>query len=224
MLQQHRQGTIALMTDNAHGGDDAEGLRHKRKDLLSVARRHFMAEGYASARMETIARDASVSTATLYAFFPSKSDLFTQVIDDASDDFYGRIKGVAIRGGTVREQLTGFAEAYAGFMGDPFVRAVFRLVMAERKRFQSTADRFFERGRTEIGGVLMGVISQHVRKGALKVDRPSWAAGQLMGMIEHPIFFVPMVTGDEVQTRRDAACIAAQAVDTFLARYGTDQG
>ncbi|MFN3536773.1 MAG: TetR/AcrR family transcriptional regulator [Brevundimonas sp.] len=212
------------MTENAQGGDDAESLRHKRKDLLTVARRHFMAEGYAAARMEAIARDASVSTATLYAFFPSKTDLFTQVIDDASDDFARQIQGIQVRGGTVREQLTAFAESYARFMGEPFVRAVFRLVMAERKRFQPTADGFFERGRGEIGGVLMQVIRDQADKGALKIDRPSWAAGQLMGMIEHPVFFVPMVTGDDVQSRRDASCIATQAVDTFLARYGTGQG
>ena len=212
------------MTENAHGGDDAEGLRHKRNDLLNVARRHFMADGYAAARMEAIARDASVSTATLYAFFPSKTDLFTQVISDASDDFSRQLQGVQVGGGTVRDQLTAFAETYAAFLADPFVRAVFRLVMAERKRFEQTADRFFERGRAEIGGVLMQVIGEHVETGALKVERPSWAAGQLMGMIEHPVFFVPMVTGDAVRSRRDVRCIVSQAVDTFLARYGTGQG
>jgi len=212
------------MTGTVNGGDDAEGVQHKRRDLLNVARRHFMAEGYAAARMEAIARDASVSTATLYAFFPSKTELFAQVIDDASNDFARQIQGIQVRGGTPREQLIGFAETYAGFMGDPFVRAVFRLVMAERKRFQPTANGFFERGRAEIGGVLMQVIRDQAEKGALRIERPSWAAGQLMGMIEHPVFLVPMVTGDDVQTRRDASCIATQAVDTFLARYGTGQG
>lgn len=212
------------MNEDAPSGEHAETLRHKRKELLRVARRHFLKEGYAAARMEAIARDASVSTATLYAFFPSKPDLFRHVIDDASDDFARQIEGVRVQGGDVRAQLTAFAETYASFMGEPFVRAVFRLVMAERKRFQPTAHRFFERGRAEIGGVLMRVIREHVEKGALKVARPSWAAGQLMGMIEHPVFFVPLVTGDEVQSRREPRDIAAQAVDTFLARYGTGQG
>ena len=212
------------MTDDAPSGEQAEALRHKRKELLRVARRHFLTEGYAATRMEAVARDASVSTATLYAFFPSKTDLFKHVIDDASDDFARQIEGVRVNGGDVRAQLTAFAETYARFMGEPFVRAVFRLVMAERKRFQPTANGFFERGRAEIGGVLMQVIREHADKGALKVERPSWAAGQLMGMIEHPVFFVPMVTGDEVQSRRDPGDIAAQAVDTFLARYGTGQG
>jgi AcrR family transcriptional regulator len=208
------------MNEDARSGEHAEAMRHRRKELLRVARRHFLTEGYAATRMEAVARDASVSTATLYAFFPSKSDLFRHVIDDASDDFARQIEGVRVNGGDVRAQLTAFAETYARFMGDPFVRAVFRLVMAERKRFQPTANRFFERGRAEIGGVLMRVIRLHADKGDLTVERTSWAAGQLMGMIEHPVFFVPMVTGDEVQSRREPEDIAAQAVETFLARYG----
>lgn len=208
------------MNEDARSGEHAEAMRHRRRELLRVARRHFLTEGYAATRMEAVARDASVSTATLYTFFPSKNDLFRHVIDDASDDFARQIEGVRVNGGDVRAQLTAFAETYARFMGDPFVRAVFRLVMAERKRFQPTADRFFERGRAEIGGVLMRVIRERVDKGDLTVERPSWAAGQLMGMIEHPVFLVPMVTGDEVQSRREPEDIAAQAVETFLSRYG----
>ena len=51
------------------------------------------------------------------------------------------------------------------------------------------------------------------------MDHPSWAAGQLMGMIEHPVFCVPLVTGDEVFAERPPAQVAADAVETFLARY-----
>jgi hypothetical protein len=42
-----------------------------------------------------------------------------------------------------------------------------------------------------------------------------------MGMIEHPVFFMPLVTGDEVRATRSNAQIAEDAVQTFLARYGT---
>ena len=45
-----------------------------------------------------------------------------------------------------------------------------------------------------------------------------------MGLIEHPVFFVPLVTGDEVNTRRSIEIIADDAVETFLARYGSRQG
>ena len=102
-----------------------------------------------------------------------------------------------------------------------FVRSVFRLVMAERPRFQAVAIQFFEDGRKAFGATLISILIAHSRAGALKpIDHPSWAAGNLMGMIEHPVFFVPLVTGDEVKVRRTIAEIVEDAVATFLARYG----
>jgi len=178
-----------------------------------------MTQGYAATRMESVSRHASVSTATLYAFFPGKAELFTAVIDDAAEDFGRQMANVRAAAGTPREQLLIFASSYAGFMGDPFVRSVFRLVMAERPRFHAVAMRFFEKGRTHFGKVLMDAMTRLTESGHLKIDKPSWAAGQLMGMVEHPVFFVPLVTGDEVQVRRSIGQIAEDAVETFLARY-----
>ncbi|RZJ82598.1 MAG: TetR/AcrR family transcriptional regulator, partial [Brevundimonas sp.] len=82
------------------------------------------------------------------------------------------------------------------------------------------AMRFFEKGRTDFGMVLMDALARMVDRGELKLEKPSWAAGQLLGMIEHPVFFVPLVTGDEVRARRPIEQIAEDAVETFLARYG----
>lgn len=193
----------------------------KRRAILRFARSAFIAQGYAGAKVEPIAREAGVSTATLYALFAGKAELFSAVIDDAAQDFGRQMVGVRACEGDVRQQLTGFAEAYAAFMSDPFARSIFRLVMAERPRFQSVALGFFERGQAAFGATLIGILRKHAETGALKpIAKPSWAAGQLMGMIEHPVFFVPMVTGDEVIVRRTNAEIVSDAVDTFLGRYG----
>ena len=178
-----------------------------------------MSEGYAATRIEPIARAASVSTATLYGYFPSKADLFAAVIANASEDFSVQMNSVRCDEGDARTRLTRFAVAYAGFMGDPFVRSVFRLVMAERPRFRDVAMGFFEKGRHDFGLPLMETLTALAVNGDLRFDKASWAAGQLMGMIEHPVFFMPLVTGDEVQAARSPESIAADAVETFLARY-----
>lgn len=203
------------MTDPVAPPDDP-----RQAAILREARRLFMRQGYASTRIEPIARAASVSTATLYSYFPSKEILFEAVITDASDDFARQMDRVRALAGPAREQLTSFAEAYAGFMSDIFVRSVFRLVMAERPRFHAMAQKFFERGRSYFGAALIQSIEELSARGELSCDKPSWAAGQLMGMVEHPVFFVPLVTGDEVQARRPIPQIASDAVETFLARYG----
>jgi AcrR family transcriptional regulator len=196
-------------------------LDPKRQAILRYARKAFVSEGYAATKIEPIAREAGVSTATLYALFDGKAELFSAVIDDAAEDFGRQMALVRAVDGDARRQLTSFALAYADFMGDPFVRAVFRLVMAERPRFQAVALRFFEKGRAEFGATLIGILIALSKAGALApIERPSWAAGTLMGMVEHPVFFVPLVTGDEIRVRRTNAEVVEDAVETFLARYG----
>jgi AcrR family transcriptional regulator len=191
----------------------------RRATILAVSRRAFMTQGYAAARIEPIAREAAVSTATLYGYFPSKSDLFSAVIVDAADDFAHQMSKVRDAEGPARSRLIWFMTAYARFMSDPFVRSVFRLVMAERPRFRDTAMDFFDRGRRDFGHPLMTALSELHAAGELSVPKPAWAAGQLMGMIEHPVFFMPLVTGDEVNPQRSIDQIVSDAVDTFLARY-----
>jgi AcrR family transcriptional regulator len=204
--------------DAAHGGP-AEDPR--KLLIVREARRFFMSEGYAATRIEPIARAASVSTATLYGYFPSKAHLFTAVIADAADDFDAQMRTVRLQDGDARAQVTAFATAYAHFMGDPFVRSVFRLVMAERPRFRDVAQGFFERGRSDFGAPLIQALNVLAERGELRFPKASWAAGQLMGMIEHPVFFMPMVTGDEMHTKRTLDCVVAEVVETFMARYGT---
>ncbi len=196
-------------------------LDPKRQAILRHARKAFVRDGYAATKIEPIAREAGVSTATLYALFEGKAQLFSAVIDDAAGEFARQMTGIRTIEGDTRQQLTRFAEAYAAFMSDPFVRAVFRLVMAERPRFQAVARGFFDKGQAAFGATLIGILKAQSKAGALKpITRPSWAAGQLMGLIEHPVFFVPLVTGDEIKVLRTNAEIVEDAVDTFLARYG----
>ncbi|WP_312147353.1 TetR/AcrR family transcriptional regulator [Brevundimonas sp.] len=202
------------MTALVHELDDP-----RRAAIVRQARSHFINEGYAGTRMEPIAREAGVSTATLYAFFDSKAVLFEAVINDASEDFARHMGAVTVASGTPRERLNAFVGAYAEFMSDSFVRSVFRLVLAERPRFEAIAMHFFERGRNDFGAVLMSMLSEMTAEGQMKVSKPSWAAGQLMGMVEHPVFFVPLVTGGDVVSERTPRAIAEEAVETFLARY-----
>ncbi len=203
-----------------NSGSTVTTVDNRRRTIVAEARRHFMADGYAATRIEPIARASSVSTATLYGWFPSKTVLFTAVIEDAAADFATHMEGVRCDEGDARTQLTRFARAYAHFMGDPFVRSVFRLVMAERPRFREVALSFFERGRSDFGAPLIASLRVLAERGELRMDKPSWAAGQMMGMIEHPVFFMPLVTGDEMQTVRSLDDIADDAVETFMARYG----
>jgi AcrR family transcriptional regulator len=191
----------------------------KRRDILKAGQSVFLREGYSGAGMEVVAREAAVSTATLYAHFPSKGDLFVAVVESAVASLASDIEDTLDTTGDARARLMAFSLAYARFYTDPLSRAVFRLVTGERRRFSELADHFRSRSRHALGGNAITLIGQLVEEGQLKVEKPAWAAGQLLGMLEHVTLIFGLVAGDEAVPRRPLEDICADAVETFLARY-----
>lgn len=201
---------------SALGGTRSE---RKRSHILVAAKDIFAREGFSQAGMELVARNAGVSTATLYAHFPSKAELFRVVVEDTIADLAGAIPASTATSGDARTRLTAFATAYATFYSDPTSRALFRMVIAERRRFPELAEHFRTRGRNEFGGTAVTLIRELVAEGALTVEKASRAAGQLQGMLEHTTLLYGLIEGDEALPSRSPAEIAADAVETFLARY-----
>lgn len=76
-----------------------------RKELLGQCFNLFAAHGYASLTTRQIAKALGVSTGTLYYYFPSKEDLFMQLIEElTTQDFLratAQIQGLS----TLRERI-----------------------------------------------------------------------------------------------------------------------
>ncbi len=202
-------------------GAGLKRAEHKRNEIVAAARAQFLRDGYRDAGMEVVARAASVSTATLYAYFPGKADLFRAVVLETARDIAAPVRESIRTRGDARTRLLAFAHAYAAFLSRPANRAMFRLVTAERRRFDDVAEYFLQGARDELGGAAISVIADLVQTGEIAVDKSSWAAGQLMGMIDHVTLVLGLTAGDDIQTRRPLADICDEAVETFMARYGT---
>ena len=194
-------------------------LDNKRRLILNSARAEFLKVGFSKAAMGQVARRARLSTATLYLHFPSKTELFHDVILDSAEDFAGMMRRVQLDGPDAHARISAFALGYARFLSDPFVRAVLRLVAAERDRIPEAARNVYDRGRREVGGRLIVALSDLHGRNEAHIDAPAAAAGQLMGMIEHPLFMSAMMLGDDHRLERDIDHIASDATATFLARY-----
>jgi AcrR family transcriptional regulator len=201
-------------------GAGLKRAEHKRHEIVAAARTQFLLEGYRDAGMEVVARAASVSTATLYAYFPGKADLFKVVVLETARDITAPVRESVSTRGDARTRLLAFVNAYALFLTRPMTRAMFRLVTAERRRFDEVADYFLQGARDELGGAAIAVIDGLVQTGEIIVDKPSWAAGQLMGMIDHVTLVLGLTAGDETLPSRPLTDICDDAVETFLARYG----
>ena len=200
-------------------GTGLKRAEHKRIEILNAARTLFLREGYNDAGMEVVARAASVSTATLYAYFPSKGELFKAVILETVRDIAAPVRESIRIKGDARTRLLSFTNAYAALFVRPTTRAIFRLVTAERRRFEDVAEYFLQCARDELGGAAISVINDLIRTGEITTDQPSWAAGQLMGMLDHVTLVLGLAAGDDAMPRRPLADICDDAVETFLARY-----
>ena len=61
----------------------AAGSVDRRGEILSAAERVFDARGYAAATIDAVAEEAGIAKGSIYNYFKSKQDLFTQVFTES---------------------------------------------------------------------------------------------------------------------------------------------
>jgi AcrR family transcriptional regulator len=82
----------------------------RRRQLLERGRALFTSRPYDELSMAAIARDAGISKALLYHYFPSKQAYFVATLEDAARDLAGRVR--PREGDPPREQLDSALEAW----------------------------------------------------------------------------------------------------------------
>ncbi len=171
--------------------------------------------------MEAIARDAGISTATLYDLFSGKAELFRCVAEDAIDALPSVVDSAATARGDRAAQLSAFALGYARLLTDPSTQMLIRVFAAEPRRFEPLAADFWARGRGAFATALTALLKRLGDEGRLFAAAPAAAAAQLIGMVEHAALVGPVLAGEATPPPRALEHVCAEAVSTFLARYGS---
>jgi TetR/AcrR family transcriptional repressor of mexJK operon len=138
--------------------------RAKRDQILAGARRVFVRDGFAAASTDAIAAEAGVSKRTLYAYYPSKEDLFVDVlrkltIENPQTRVLESLRLAEPRSREeLREALAELARKVVGTMMDPDYLPLLRTIIADTHRFPQLGDLFRstvpERGMREIQAML----------------------------------------------------------------------
>lgn len=202
--------------------DAAAQVRKGRKfdQVLDGAREVFLADGFEGASVDTIARVAGVSKATLYSYFPDKRLLFTAVaraecLRQATE------AGAAINTAAgPRAVLTDAATRMVGcFLSDLGI-AVFRICVAESDRFPDLGRAFYDSGPAMVRGLLTDYFAKAVARGDLVIDDLDLAAAQFAELCKADLFPRLVFGAGGQVTEADRNRVITGAVDTFLARYG----
>lgn len=198
-------------------------IRKGRKfdQVLDGARKVFMADGFEGASVDTIAKAAGVSKATLYSYFPDKRMLFIEVARRECGRQAQAAEATIDRSQPPAQVLRQAATHVVGFLLSDFGQRVFRISVAESDRFPELGRAFYESGPLVVRETLSAYLRQAMARGEVHVEDPEFAAEQF-GELCKARLFTRMVFGVQTRfTKDEIAQVIDGAVDTFLARYGT---
>ena len=202
-------------------GSTPEIKRGRKYDqVVAGARKVFMSQGFEGASVDLIAKEAGVSKATLYSYFPDKRVLFVEVAKEECARQADRALQVENTDLPVREVLDAVAHSMMEFLTSNFAQRIFRICVAESDRFPELGREFYKSGPQLMESRLSAYFAHACERGELKIDDVRLAAQQFDAMMKADVF-VKMVF-NVVDTPDQAAIdhVIKGAVDTFLARYG----
>lgn len=202
-----------------------EAFRKGRKydQVLAGARTIFLRDGFEGASVDDIAREAGVSKATLYSYFPDKRLLFMEFAKAECRRQAEEGAAAVDMNRPAAEVLTDAARRMVAFLLSDFGMRVFRICVAESDRFPALGHEFYHSGPEVVRNKIAHFLRIAVERGELSIDDVTLAADQFHalckgGLHDRVIFGIAdcCPAADIDQTVREAVAM-------FLARYGVRQ-
>src|SRR5713101_2021431 len=120
------------MTGAMATNDRKEGSANsKAESILAAAKRSFLAAGFGAVSMDTIAREAGVSKATVYAHFAGKEELFGAVIGRECGLYFARFSTGELDPVNLRASLAVLGRRYLELVLSPDAIALHRIILGK---------------------------------------------------------------------------------------------
>lgn len=198
------------------------GIRKGRKfaQVLAGARTVFLRDGFEGASVDDIAREASVSKATLYSYFPDKRLLFLEVAKAECRQQAELTLQTLDMEAPPERVLRNAAETIVAFVSSDFGRRVFRICVAESDRFPQLGEDFYNSGPRLVRQRLSEYLRAAIGRGELEIEDVELAAEQFAELCKADIHARMLFGMKDSCSRRDAKRTIDGAVAMFMARYG----
>ncbi|MGV8949665.1 MAG: TetR/AcrR family transcriptional regulator [Cypionkella sp.] len=192
----------------------------KFDQVLDGARTVFMRDGFERASVDDIAREAGVSKATLYAYFPDKRILFMEIASTEcrrqAEDAVSQIDFNA----PIAQVLSQVAARIIGFMQSDFGKRIFRIAVAESESFPALAEQFYHSGPQMVKERIAASLHSGVARGELVIDDIPLAASQFAQLCKVDLQDRILFTAQSKVSTAEVDRLIDAAVSMFLARYG----
>ena len=153
----------------------------RRAQLLDVARKAFGNSGFHGVSMEDVAKEAGVTKPILYDHFPSKKELYLELLDEDLSALHESVKTALDSPVGNRERIRRSFRAYFDFVDEQ--ADGFRLLMQETVGAERDFRERVARTRDQILGEVADLIVRESR-GQLDRAHAETVALALIGMVE----------------------------------------
>ena len=192
----------------------------KRQAILDVAAKAFQELGFERTSMSEICARVGGSKATIYNYFASKEELFSEVMFQSTEaEFIVIHQALAESTDDIAESLRRFGERLLAFVYSPQIRAERHLAISESGR--SELGRIvYERGYLRSQALIASFMERAMSQGQLRQRDPQVAFSHFLGLLESELLvpFLHKQLGDV--SAEQIQGIAARAIDIFMAGYG----
>ena len=158
--------------------------------ILDAAFAVFADRGLAAARLDDIARRAGLSKGTIYLYFPSKEELFREVVRTTVITAIERWEALLADEPDPRRALLGWMDNYWTWLCSPVFPAMYRLMHTELHRFPDLAAFYATEVIARAHRLVCGIIERAMAASVLRPMDPLVAARMLSALfITHANWF-----------------------------------
>jgi TetR/AcrR family transcriptional regulator, mexJK operon transcriptional repressor len=196
-----------------------EAAASKAESILAAAKRTFLQSGFGAVSMDTIAREAGVSKATVYAHFAGKEELFGAVIGRECERYFAGFSAGELDPKDVRASLAVLGRRFLELVLSPDGIALHRIILAEVTRFPMLGEVFWragpERQRVQIEAFLQSAAAL----GTLAFCDTRLAAEQFLSLVRGEIQLRQLLRLEADIDEPSIRDVVGGAVDTFVRAF-----
>ncbi|MBD9587142.1 TetR/AcrR family transcriptional regulator [Pseudomonas sp. PDM03] len=190
----------------------------KREAIIQAAIAEFRANGFDITSMDKIAATAGVSKRTVYNHFPSKEELFAEILNQLWARVTAEQETAYRPDRPLREQMRRMLMAKLQMLGDDNFLDLARVAIAATIHSPERAQNMVARMGEREEGLTVWIRAAQA-DGRLKPVDPEFAAQQIQGMLKSFAFWPQISMGLPGLSPEMQTTVVDSALDMFLACY-----
>ncbi len=195
----------------------------KPAQILEAATALFLENGYGAVSMDTVAKTANVSKATLYAHFRSKDELFAAIVTCECRNQMDMLSCEQMSRLDIAEALRVIGRRFMRMLLSDKALAAYRVVIAEAQRFPELARAFYESGPMRSSAQMTAFLSEADQRGVLRIPDAKLAAEQFFGLLKTHMHMRFILCIETQSPESEIDRLVNAAVDLFVKGYALDE-